>query len=132
MAHLNVRSISAVTLTVADMARSVDFYRDKVGLEVLYGGGSASFTSFKIGDSYLNLTLAQPGALDSQDNQTSWGSQARWGRLIFHVDDVDALYRSLVQAGLTPTTEPADASWGERYFHIDDPDFHELSFAKPL
>ena len=132
MANLNVRSISAVTLTVADMARSVDFYREKVGLELLYGGGSASFTSFKIGDSYLNLTLAPPGALEPQGDQTSRGSQARWGRLIFHVDDVDALYRSLVEAGLTPTTEPADASWGERYFHIDDPDSHDLSFAKPL
>ena len=37
MAKLNVQSISAVTLAVADMARSVDFYRDKVGLEIIYG-----------------------------------------------------------------------------------------------
>jgi len=120
MTKLNVRSISAVTLAVADMARSVDFYRDKVGMEMLYGGGSASFTSFKAGESYLNLTL------DTQGTRT-W-----WGRLIFHVDDVDALHLRLVQAGLTPSTEPADAPWGERYFHINDPDSHELSFAKPL
>jgi len=117
---LNVRSIIAVTLAVADMARSVDFYRDKVGLAVLYGGGSASFTSFKVGEGYLNLVLDTQGA-------RTW-----WGRLIFHVDDVDALHRRLVQAGLTPSTEPADAPWGERYFHIYDPDSHELSFAKPL
>ena len=120
MTKLNVRSISAVTLAVADMARSVDFYRDKVGMEMLYGGGSASFTSFKAGESYLNLTL------DTQGTRT-W-----WGRLIFHVNDVDALHLRLVQAGLTPSTEPADAPWGERYFHINDPDSHELSFAKPL
>ena len=120
MAKLNVQSISAVTLAVADMARSVDFYRDKVGLEILYGGGSAAFSSFKVGEGYLNLIL------DLQ------GDRAWWGRLIFHVDDVDALYRRLVDAGLTPSSEPADASWGERYFHIDDPDSHELSFAKPL
>ncbi len=117
---MNVRSISAVTLAVADMARSVDFYRDKVGLEILYGGDSASFSSFKVGEGYLNLTLESQGA-------RTW-----WGRLIFHVDDVDALYQRLVDAGRTPSTEPADASWGERYFHIDDPDSHELSFAKPL
>lgn len=123
MAKLNVRSISAVTLAVADMARSVDFYRDQVGLEILYGSGSASFTSFKVGDAYLNLILSGQGPQEPM----TW-----WGRLIFHVDDVDALYRRLVQAGLTPSTEPADASWGERYFHIDDPDSHELSFAKPL
>jgi len=120
MVKLNVRSISAVTLGVADMARSVDFYRDKVGLEMLYGGGSASFTSFRVGDGYLNLILDSHGA-------RTW-----WGRLIFHVDDVDELHRRLVQAGLTPSTKPADAPWGERYFHINDPDSHELSFAKPL
>ena len=121
---MNVKSISAVTLAVADMTRSVDFYGNKVGMKMLYGGDSASFTSFKVGEGFLNLIL------DSQRDSKlipTW-----WGRLIFHVDDVDALHASLVQAGLTPSTEPADASWGERYFHIEDPDSHELSFAKPL
>jgi len=122
---VSVQSISAITLAVTDMARSVDFYRNKVGMEILYGGETASFTSFKVGAGYLNLTLnpstGNPDAI-----------QTKWGRLIFHVDDVDALYQQLVQAGLTPSTKPADASWGERYFHIDDPDSHELSFAKPL
>ena len=117
---MNVRSISAVTLAVADMARSVDFYRDKVGLEILYGGPSASFSSFQVGDGYLNLIL-------NPQEPTVW-----WGRLIFHVDDVDGLYAQLLQAGLSPSTEPVVASWGERFFHINDPDSHELSFAKPL
>ena len=49
MVESNVHSISAVTLAVADMARSVDFYGGDVGLQMLYGGSSASFTSFKIG-----------------------------------------------------------------------------------
>ena len=116
---MGVESISAITLAVADMVRSVVFYRDYVGLEVLYGGENASFTSFRIGHNYFNLTL--------QVDKPCW-----WGRLIFHVDDVDAHYRRLTGFGLRPSTEPADAPWGERYFHIDDPDGHELSFAKPL
>ena len=117
---MTVQQISAVTLAVQDMARAVDFYRDKVGLEMLYGGGSASFTSFQVGDGYLNLILAPEGGW-------SW-----WGRMILYVDDVDELYQRLVQAGLTPSTAPEDAPWGERYFHINDPDAHELSFARPL
>jgi uncharacterized glyoxalase superfamily protein PhnB len=52
--------------------------------------------------------------------------------VIFHVDDVDAVYRRAVAAGLTPDSRPANAAWGERYFHLTDPDGHELSFAKPL
>ena len=116
---MTVQKISAITLAVRDMARSVDFYQSKVGLKMLYGGGSASFTSFRTGDGYLNLTLASVAEL-------AW-----WGRVIFYVDDVDAMYRRLVQAGLTPSTVPQDAPWGERYFHVNDPDAHELSFAKP-
>ncbi len=117
---MTVQQISAVTLAVRDMAKSVDFYRDKVGLPMRYGGEAASFTSFRIGAGYLNLIL-------SPDGGWTW-----WGRLILHVDDVDAMYRRLVDAGLTTSTVPEDASWGERYFHINDPDAHELSFAKPL
>lgn len=117
---MTVQQISAVTLAVRDMARAVDFYRNKVGLEIRYGGGSSSFTSFLVGEGYLNLILVPEGGW-------SW-----WGRMILYVDDVDGLYQRLVQAGLTPSTAPADAPWGERYFHISDPDSHELSFAKPL
>ena len=117
---MTVRHISAVTLAVRDMALSVNFYQTKVGLELLYGGPGASFTSFNLDGGYLNLILAPDGGW-------SW-----WGRLIFHVEDVDALYQQLVAAGLTPSSTPKDAPWGERYFHIDDPDGHELSFARRI
>ena len=117
---MTVRQISAVTLAVRDMARAVDFYRDRVGMELSHGGDYAPFTSFRVGGGYLNLVLVPEGGW-------TW-----WGRLIFYVDDVDAVYSRLVETGLTPTTAPQDASWGERYFHINDPDSHELSFVTPL
>ena len=57
-----VRRISAVTLAVRDMARSVEFYQSTVGLTLLYGGPGANFTSFSIGDGYLNLiSRRRPG-----------------------------------------------------------------------
>ena len=115
-----IRYISAITLAVQDMSRSVDFYRVVLGVDQSYGGVGASFTSFQIGPGYLNLILAPEGGW-------SW-----WGRAIFHVDDVDAVYRRVVDGGLKPESAPEDASWGERYFHITDPDGHQLSFAKRL
>jgi uncharacterized glyoxalase superfamily protein PhnB len=54
-----------------------------------------------------------------------------WGRLIFYVTNVDALWNHLRDCGLNPEI-PRDASWGERYFHMTDPDGHELSFACPI
>ena len=115
-----IDSISAVTLATHDMARAVRFYRC-LGFSIRYGGESAGFTSFSVGSSYLNL-IAQP-----QERQWSW-----WGRIIFYVSDVDALYDRALANGVAPDTTPRDAEWGERYFHVTDPDGHELSFARLL
>lgn len=117
---MTVECISAVTLAVRNMARSVEFYQDNVGMTLLHGGKGDSFSSFAVGGGYLNLTLAT-------DRQPSW-----WGRVIFYVDDVDVMYQRLIEQSLSPSTKPEDAPWGERYFHISDPDGHELSFARPL
>ncbi len=115
-----IESISAVTLATHDMGRSVEFYTS-LGFDLSYGGPDATFSTFAIGDGYLNL-IAQP-----PERQWSW-----WGRLIFHVSDVDAIYQQALRLGLTPEAPPRDAAWGERYFHLPDPDGHELSFARPL
>ena len=113
-----ITALSAVTLATRNMEAAVRFYR-LCGFELLYGGETASFTSFRAGASYLNLT-AEPAEI-------KW-----WGRAIFYDDDVDGLYACLVAAGVTPQAPPRDASWGERFFHVTDPDCHEISFAWPL
>jgi catechol 2,3-dioxygenase-like lactoylglutathione lyase family enzyme len=117
---MTIDQISAVTLETADMTRSVRFYMS-LGFRIRYGGEKAAFTSFIVGDGYLNLEL-RPG----------FSSGADWGRIIFHVSNVDALYERALNLGLSPSTSPRDAEWGERFFHISDPDGHELSFAKLL
>jgi len=120
MAALNIESINAVTLAVHDMRRSVRFYT-ALGFSVRFGGEQDAFTGLHAGSGYLNL-IAQP-----PDRHWSW-----WGRVIFHVSDVDEFYRRAVAQGLAPATAPEDAPWGERFFHITDPDGHELSFARPI
>lgn len=116
-----IESISAVTLLTADMARAVGFY-EALGFHRLYGGPDTGFTSFGVGAGFLNLQ-SEPGSRPA-------GSV--WGRVIFWVDDVDAMHARAVAAGFEPEAAPADAPWGERYFHLRDPDGHELSFARPL
>jgi uncharacterized glyoxalase superfamily protein PhnB len=115
-----IEAISAVTLATHDMRRAVRFYR-MLGFQLLYGGEDAAFSSFRAGGNFLNLIAQSP------ERQWSW-----WGRLIFYVPDVDALYSRLVAACCPPDTAPRDAEWGERFFHLTDPDGHELSFARPL
>lgn len=113
-----ITALSAVTLATRDMATAVRFYR-LCGFEMLYGGESASFTSFRAGASYLNLSV--------EPAEIKW-----WGRAIFYESDVDGLYTRLVAARVEPQAPPRDAPWGERFFHVTDPDGHEISFAWPL
>jgi catechol 2,3-dioxygenase-like lactoylglutathione lyase family enzyme len=113
-------TISALTLATHDMVRAVAFY-EALGFVLKFGGPDAAFSSFQVGAAHLNLTRV------ARDIQWSW-----WGRVIFHVADVDETYRLACLNRLAPEFAPRDASWGERYFHIVDPDGHELSFARPL
>jgi catechol 2,3-dioxygenase-like lactoylglutathione lyase family enzyme len=114
-----IESLNAVTFDVSDMARSVWFY-ELAGFALDYGGPDAAFTSFQVGMDHLNLERRE-GA-----------SRGGWGRAVFYVSDVDAVYERIVNAGLQPQFAPRDADWGERYFHLRDPDGHELSFARPI
>ena len=115
-----LESIDAVTLATHDMAGSVAFY-ESLGFSLRYGGADHSFSTFDVGEGFLNLTLQPP------DREWTW-----WGRLIIHVSDVDAMYELATELGLDTEAPPRDAEWGERYFHLTDPDGHELSFARPI
>ena len=121
MGPLAVERISAVTLVTRDMARAAAFY-GALGFPLLYGGPDDPFTSYQVGDGYLNLQL----------DRDADPLERVWGRIVLWVDDVDAMHDRATDAGYRPEAAPADATWGERYFHIRDPDGHELSFARPL
>lgn len=116
--------INAITLTTARMGESIRFY-EALGFHVAHGNDRSDFVTMAFGPDrqcFVNL-IAVPSDADVATG---------WGRAIFHVDDVDALYAQAVANGLTPRAEPRDASWGERMFPIYDPNGHDLSFAKPL
>ena len=116
-----IAMINAITLVTADMAESVAFY-GALGFVASVGGADAPFTTYPVGDGFLNVQLDRAHA----------PVPAIWGRVVFWVDDVDALHARALEHGYEPATAPSDAPWGERYFHIHDPDGHELSFARPV
>lgn len=115
-----VEKISAVTFHVTNMQVSLRFYRDVLGMELLYGGEDSCFSSLRSREAesaILNLQQGHPGK--------------RWGRLILYVTDVGAFWTHLKKRGFDPA-KPRDGAWGERYFHMPDPDGNELSFARPI
>jgi catechol 2,3-dioxygenase-like lactoylglutathione lyase family enzyme len=117
---MTVEKISAVTFRVLNMKASVRFYKDVLGMEIIYGGEDGSFSSLRAKDANTPILNLEQGR-----------SVPGWGRMIFYVADVDAFWEHLRGKGFQPES-PRDASWGERYFHMPDPDGHELSFARPI
>ena len=124
---MKVTKISAVTLSVSDMKKSVDFYSKIPNFKIVYGGSDSQFTSFLIEDttkSYLNLKLNEI-------------HPPNFGRIIFYVDNVDELFaymendETISRLGKLES-KPEDAIWGERFFHMLDPDGYKLSFATPI
>ena len=124
---MKVSKISAVTLLVTDMKRSVEFYSKIPNFKIVYGGSEAQFTSFLIDDavkSYLNLKLGKTHSTD-------------FGRIIFYTDDVDGLFAYMQDDKIVSElgkfeSKPQDATWGERFFHMLDPDGYKMSFATPI
>ena len=117
---MNVDRISAITIKVSEMSKAVHFYSKLLGLKILYGGEKAYFSSLQ--------TL---GAKDTILNLEQGQVTRHWGRIIFHVEDVDKFWAYLKEKEFNPD-RPRDAAWGERYFHLYDPDGHELSLAQPI
>jgi len=137
-ATMEVYRISAVTLKVRNMGESCAFYSKLPGFTLVYGGSKERFTTFEVGRGtkmYLNLELKDDMARRiSTDPDTPKKS---FGRIVFHTDDVDGLYRFMTtDSGVSQSAifenAPKDAIWGERFFHVSEPDGYQLSFAQPI
>jgi catechol 2,3-dioxygenase-like lactoylglutathione lyase family enzyme len=129
-----------VSVTCADLDRSISFYRDVLGLAFLGRGASDGKDLSQItglpdvrlrwaeldlgGGQLLELlqyTSPVGGAVRQQTNDA--GS----GHIGLAVDDIDAVYRRLVGAGATVRSEPVEISeagdWdGVRSVYLLDPD----------
>src|SRR5437667_10578911 len=99
---MRIEKISAVTLRVLNMKASVRFYGDVLGMEIVYGGEDAFFSSLRAKDANTPILNLEHGR-----------SVPGWGRMIFYVADVEAFWEYLRGKGFNPES-PQDASWGKR------------------
>ena len=110
--------LSNVILRVSDLAGSVVFWRDLVGLDLRWSGDEFAF--FAIGES--QLTLNQPLVFEDQTSDTE---------IVFEVEDVHSVIAEMRERGVPFDVEPrAVTSDGERTLyaaHFRDPDGHVAS-----
>lgn len=110
-------AIAQVALTVHDLPRATEFYREKLGVPFLFEAPGMAF--FQAGDVRLLLGLPEKEAPRSS------------AIVYFKVDDIMAAHRALSGRGVAFTHEPRIVHRGQKtdvwLVHFQDPDHNELA-----
>jgi glyoxylase I family protein len=123
-----VKGLWGVRYQVKDVARSVEFYSQQLGLKLdrqhLPAFAQVSGANFK-------LILSGPGASGSRpmpdgERQEPGG----WNRVILQVDDLPALIKALKKTGLQFRNE-MEVGPGGKQIQLEDPDGNPIELFEP-
>jgi predicted enzyme related to lactoylglutathione lyase len=122
-----VTGISPVLL-VADIGRSVAYYRDRLGFTCETYGDPPNFASAgRNGSSILLALCGEPERI-----VPNWHIVDKTWNVYIRVDDADAFYAEVQERGAAIDYTIYDAPHGFREFGVQDPDGHDIAFGQPL
>ncbi len=114
----NIELLATVPVfNVADLRRSLAFYRDRLGFEVAFDIGT--YAGVKRGEMEMHLDAGQHDF------------SARPTCCRFHIKNVDALYAEMEHEDFIKADERL-ATRHMRQFSVLDPDGNRITFAQPL
>jgi lactoylglutathione lyase len=124
-----VARLAYAILFVADLERSIRFYRDTIGLPFRFA--SESYAEFATEGAKFGL-YARPHLPDLIGLRAP-ADPAPWpqGEVAFFVADPDAEHERLREAGVVVLATPTDRPWGERTLHVADPDGNVVELTRP-
>lgn len=117
------------SLTVDGCGEALAFYEEALGAEVLSRaggpGGKVWHAEIRVGDSRIMVNDEFPGHGASAPTTLGGSSVSLW----LYVEDADAAWRRMVDAGAEGEMEPEDMFWGDRMGSVIDPWGHRWSLA---
>ncbi len=120
-------------LAVADVGRSVAFYRDRIGFEVEALYDDPPYATLVLAGA--RLSLAEQGHAADDRPGVALAAPADPTRadvvLVVEVDDARAEYRRLEEAGVRFLAEPYEPPWGGCRFFCVDPDGYLVEIEQP-
>ena len=121
------KQLDYTMITVSDMARSIEFYRDKLGLELKME--SPDWTEFQTGSTIL--ALHGGGAPQERSGAECGKPQAGTCSIGFNVEDVEQTFADMKSRGI-PFVMPPTQREGEgvKLAVCIDPDGLPISFAQ--
>ena len=126
--HVLIKSVHGIRYQVKDVARSVAFYMQQLGL-TLEHQQLPLFASVSIGDAHL--LLSGPGASGSRplsNGQTQ--EPGGWNRVVLKVVDLPACVDALKKSGVHFRNE-METGPGGRQIQIEDPDGNPIELFEP-
>jgi len=122
-----LKALDQILLFVTDAEQSRQFYE---ALGFTTGPFGQGITFAKLGD--FQLLLMDPSNPNAKEPifQKEAAKEPKGAGLYMNiqVEKIDKYYKSLIEKGLTPSSEPRDWPWGNREFAIRDPDRYKLVF----
>ncbi|HEX4096603.1 MAG TPA: VOC family protein [Caulobacteraceae bacterium] len=106
--------IGYINLHVHDVDREVAFFRDVVGLDVLFSDASFHFTRFDAGIGFAVAGGGEPAPAEPLPDRLSG--------IGFVVEDVDAKAAEMKTKGARFTMEPSRQPWGGYMAMFADPE----------
>jgi len=112
---------------VSDMEKSINFYRDILGMKVIEQkisprGSKLVFLRFPDIDCELELcSFPNSGSVQVPEDLV---------HLAFEVDDLNMCVEKLKKAGIPITEGPVESSNGTRFIFIEDPDKYEIELMQ--
>ncbi|QPJ64995.1 MAG: VOC family protein [Candidatus Nitrohelix vancouverensis] len=112
---------------VADMDRSIHFYKEVLGMEVVEQktsprGSRLVFLQFPGMDAELELcSFPSSGEVSVPEDLV---------HLAFQVDDIEACIQKLESAGVPVTEGPITSDNGTRFIFTEDPDKYEIELMQ--
>jgi catechol 2,3-dioxygenase-like lactoylglutathione lyase family enzyme len=125
--------LDLVGLVVADMARSLAFYR-RLGLDLPADADQQPHveTTLPGGLRLAWDTVETVRSFDPDWRPATGGPQISLAFLLDSPAAVDAMYQELTEAGYEGGKTPWDAFWGQRYAVVHDPDGNGIDLFAPL
>ena len=119
---VHLSEIGQIALTVSDLARAKAFYKDILGMSLLYDAGTMVF--FQCGATRLMIGLPEAGAPEVPENRSGT-------ILYFKVPDIQATVETLRSASVVFTQEPHSVAKTPTYelwmAFFKDPDENQLA-----
>jgi catechol 2,3-dioxygenase-like lactoylglutathione lyase family enzyme len=118
-----IRKVDAAVLFVQDLDRCMRFYRDKLGLEVVFSD-EVSFAFRMEGQDFALLQVKAAIEMLGEEAVSLNTGAGQHVMLCADVEDADAVYQTFKSRGVEFIKPPVDQPWGWRTAYFADPEGH--------